>query len=153
VLHTVPVDCLSPFLSLATPYLPVLLSLHGIMCRSGNADSAAAQALKSQLVSNLGSQNVTLYAVEGLREVTASIMAGLAFVSTHNLAAPLAGSITVQVGPASTQLIHENMQVFQHILSMYSRTHAGCMPVLCRQLDTRGLTVRNIAVAWNERAR
>lgn len=67
------------------------------LCRSGNADSAAAQALKSQLVSNLGTQNVTLYAVEGLREVTASIMAGLAFVSTHNLAAPLAGSITVQV--------------------------------------------------------
>jgi hypothetical protein len=48
-------------------------------------------------VSNLGTQNVTLYAVEGLREVTASIMAGLAFVTTHNLAASLAGSVAVQV--------------------------------------------------------
>jgi hypothetical protein len=66
--------------------------------RDGNADTPAAQALKSQLVSNLGAQNVSLYAVEGLREVTASIMAGLAFVSTHNLAAPMAGSVVVQVG-------------------------------------------------------
>jgi hypothetical protein len=45
----------------------------------------------------MASQNVVLYAVEGLREVTASVMAGLAFVSTGNLAAPLAGSVVVQV--------------------------------------------------------
>lgn len=66
--------------------------------RDGNADSPAAQALKSQLVSNLGAQNVSMYAVEGLREVTASVMAGIAYVTTHNLAAPMAGSVVVQVG-------------------------------------------------------
>lgn len=67
-----------------------------VVDREGNADSPAAQALKSQLVSNLGAQNVSLYAVEGLREVTASVMAGIAYVTTHNLAAPMAGSVVVQ---------------------------------------------------------
>lgn len=65
--------------------------------RDGDASSPAAQALKAQLVSSLGAQNVLLYAVEGLREVTLSVMAGLAFVTTGNLAAPLAGSVAVQV--------------------------------------------------------
>lgn len=80
--------------SVLIPLTPCMPTPHP---RDGNASSPAAQALKSQLVSNLGTQNVTLYAVEGLREVTASIMAGLAFVTTHNLAASLAGSVAVQV--------------------------------------------------------
>lgn len=67
-------------------------------CRDGDPSSPAAQVLKSQLVSSLGAQNVVLYGVEGLREVTASVMAGLAFLATNNLAAPLAGSVVVQVG-------------------------------------------------------
>lgn len=81
-----------------TAAVPPLLLLSCVAHREGNADSPAAQALKSQLVSNLGAQNVSLYAVEGLREVTASVMAGIAYVTTHNLAAPMAGSVVVQVG-------------------------------------------------------
>jgi hypothetical protein len=66
---------------------------------SSSRSSAAASAalLKSRLVESLGSQNILLYGVEGLREVTASVMAGVAFVATGNLAAPLAGSVVVQV--------------------------------------------------------
>eukprot|EP00775_Hariotina_reticulata_P002596 gene2596-2898_t len=62
------------------------------------AKSEQAELLKAQLVVSLGRQNLLMYGVEGLREVTASVMAGLAFVATSNLAAPLAGSIAVQVG-------------------------------------------------------
>eukprot|EP00879_Flechtneria_rotunda_P006254 GHRR01006573.1.p1 GENE.GHRR01006573.1~~GHRR01006573.1.p1 ORF type:complete len:720 (+),score=349.27 GHRR01006573.1:621-2780(+) len=58
--------------------------------------SEAAQALKTQLVASLRSQNLVMYGVEGVREVTASVMAGTAFVTTSNLAAPLAGSLVVQ---------------------------------------------------------
>lgn len=49
-------------------------------------------------MASLGNQNLLMYGVEGLREVTASVMAGAAFVITGNLAAPLAGSVAVQVG-------------------------------------------------------
>jgi hypothetical protein len=48
-------------------------------------------------VASIGSQNIVMYGVEGVREVTAAIMAGFAFVATGNLAAPLAGSMAAQV--------------------------------------------------------
>jgi hypothetical protein len=39
-----------------------------------------------------------MYGVEGVRGVTAAIMAGVSFVATGNLAAPLAGCFAAQVG-------------------------------------------------------
>ncbi|KAF8062008.1 hypothetical protein HT031_004268 [Scenedesmus sp. PABB004] len=66
-----------------------------VLDKDGSA-SEASEALKAQLVASLGSQNVVMYGLEGLREVSASVMAGAAFVSTGNLAAPLAGSLLVQ---------------------------------------------------------
>lgn len=66
------------------------------LCRDGTP-SEKADALKAQLVASIGSQNIVMYGVEGVREVTAAIMAGFAFVATGNLAAPLAGSMAAQV--------------------------------------------------------
>jgi hypothetical protein len=97
------------------PAHPVVCAAHGILLdhndgidsnvtfpallpRNGQlAKNEQAEQLKAQLVVSLGRQNLLMYGVEGLREVTASVMAGLAFVATSNLAAPLAGSIAVQV--------------------------------------------------------
>jgi hypothetical protein len=42
-------------------------------------------------------QVVVIYGVEGVQEVTAAIMAGVSFVATGNLAAPLAWSFAAQV--------------------------------------------------------
>lgn len=70
---------------------------HCLLFRDGEA-SKTSEALKSKLVASMGSQTVVMYGVEGVREVTASVMAGVAFLATGNLAAPLAGSVIVQVG-------------------------------------------------------
>jgi hypothetical protein len=71
------------------------------LCRDGSP-SEKADALKAQLVASIGSQNIVMYGVEGVREVTAAIMAGVSFVATGNLAAPLAGSMAAQVRRACT---------------------------------------------------
>jgi hypothetical protein len=67
-----------------------------ILCRDGSP-SEKADVLKAQLVASMSSQNIVMYGVEGVREVTAAIMAGVSFVATGNLAAPLAGSLAAQV--------------------------------------------------------
>lgn len=68
------------------------------LIRRDGTPSEKADALKAQLVASIGSQNLVMYGVEGVREVTAAVMAGVAFVATGNLAAPLAGSMAAQVG-------------------------------------------------------
>lgn len=100
-------------------------------CRDGEA-SEASEALKAQLVASLGSQNLVMYGVEGVREVTASVMAGVAYVATGNLAAPLAGSIVVQVGRLTPGCLESQCSVLVcYVLPFESAGGGGC----CLGLD------------------
>ncbi len=67
-------------------------------CRDGKEAGEDAAAIKRQLISSVGTQHAAVYGVEGTREVVQALSAGLAFVTTGNLAGSLAGVVVNEVG-------------------------------------------------------
>lgn len=70
---------------------------HAYKHRDGKLSGEAADAIKAQLVASMGQQNMLIYLIEGVREISLGVASGLAFVWTGNLAAPFAGSVLMQV--------------------------------------------------------
>jgi hypothetical protein len=67
-----------------------------VLCRNG-ASPEDAEEIKQRLVASLGAQNQSVYLLEGVREVTANLISGAAWVITGNLAAPFTAAVLIQV--------------------------------------------------------